>query len=123
MKYDMIDNFCYVPKEKRHTSICPTFEDKQIMAKWFIRFLKEKKLYKVFINNYYNNEIGSAYREYLVKTRAMNFNIDNLDEYFKTIGWNVYLLNSFLWVKKDFWSDVHCEWLDYVKKQKNCGLL
>lgn len=126
MKHEMIDNYRFIPHNMRHATLdIPKPYDKRKMEKCFIRFLKENKIYRDFINNYNNKEISDIYRKYLVKTCAMKQIGDklNLVEFINEFDCNLYFVDSFLWDDKDFWSEVHCKWLDYVKKQINCGLV
>lgn len=124
MKYVMKDNYGFIPYEIRHDSIDTTIQyNKRKIMKLFMRFLKEKGIYKTFVNNFHNEEIGESYRKFLVTIGVMKQNVDELIDFFNAFNWNLYFLNSFLWVDKDFWSDAHCEWLNYVANKKNSGLL
>jgi len=89
---------------------------KNMVIKYFTRFLKENNIYRIFLKYYNDFERGEKYRLFLLSKRYISVKTEDLSEFLNIYPWQSFFINSFLWVERDFWCDVTCRWIKYMKE-------
>ena len=89
---------------------------KKMIKNLFVRFLKEKGIYKLFVNNFYHEKETSPY---FTKRRDISFYLENKQSFFYVSGafeWeDTEEGHNFWWAISDEWSIVRREILDMVE--------
>lgn len=86
--------------------------------KLLLRFLKERGLIAKFNRLFNDIECGLKYRKYLyvmVSISVKTLEMETIHCFCSTYALKDYFLNAFVWDDGNFWSNVHNEWLEYIK--------
>lgn len=89
---------------------------KDMVIKYFTRFLKENNIYRKFLKYYNDFEMGKKYRLFLLSQGHISKKTDDLVEFIKIFPWQSLFINSFLWIERDFWCDITCKWIKYIRE-------
>ena len=88
--------------------------------KFLLRFLKERGLMGRFHRLFNDIESGLGYRRFIygyVFSYSKIPGEETIHCFCATFRMKDYFLNAFVWDDKEFWRNVHNEWLEHLKVQ------